>query len=152
MSPPIVKCITKDEREKDGYSSFRQWIEDPKNVYIGNNLHKYAQDCAPSNWINPFHMHYKGEDANKIYESFMRSNGVLLEYLPMLEDKVLGCWCKTGCHGEVIIKLYNEYVTYQGYPFKILDGGGLVPPHWGGTHGGGHDPDGGGFTRDSRHF
>ena len=119
MSPPIVKCITKDEREKDGYSSFRQWIEDPKNVYIGNNLHKYAQDCTPSNWINPFqwinpfHMHYKGEDANKIYESFMRSNGVLLEYLPMLEDKVLGCWCKTGCHGEVIIKLYNEYVTYN---------------------------------------
>ena len=98
MSPPIVKCITKEEREKDGYSSFRQWIEDPKNVYIGNNLHKYAQDCVPSNWINPFqwinpfHMHYKGEDANKIYESFMRSNGVLLEYLPMLEDKVLGCW------------------------------------------------------------
>ena len=43
--------------------------------------------------------------------------------------------------------------TYdQGYPFKILDGGGLVPPHWGGTHGGGHDPDGGGLTRDSRDF
>ena len=43
MSPPIVKCITKEEREKDGYISFWQWIEDPKNVYIGNNLHKYAQ-------------------------------------------------------------------------------------------------------------
>merc|ERR1712215_326229 len=67
----------------------------------------------PFQWINPFHIHYKGEDANTIYESFMRSNGVLLEYLPMLEDKVLGCWCKTGCHGEVIIKLYNEYVTYN---------------------------------------
>ena len=41
----------------------------------------------------------------------MRSNRVLREYLPTLEDKVLGCWCKTGSHGEVIIKLYNEYVT-----------------------------------------
>merc|ERR1712030_67065 len=80
MSPPSVKCITKEEREKNGYSSFRQWIEDLKNVYIGNNLHKYAQDCVPSNWINPFqwinqfHMHYKGEDANKIYESFKQNS------------------------------------------------------------------------------
>jgi len=40
----------------------------------------------------------------------MRRNDVLKEYLSTLEDKVLGRWCKSGCHGEVIMKLYNEYV------------------------------------------
>ena len=28
---------------------------------------------------------------------------------PYLENKVLGCWCESGCHGEVLIKLYHEY-------------------------------------------
>ena len=84
-------CITKEEREKAGYRSFREWIEDPKNFYIGLNVEKYLKDSTPSNWVNPFLMYYGGEDANRLYESFMRSNRVLREYLPTLEDKVLGC-------------------------------------------------------------
>ena len=70
MSPPIVKCITKEEREKDGYISFRQWIEDPKNVYIGSNVQKYAKDYTPSNWVNPFRMYYGGEDRGQTDRGF----------------------------------------------------------------------------------
>ena len=40
MSAPVLKCVAKDQREKDGYKSFKAWIEDPKNVYIGPHLHK----------------------------------------------------------------------------------------------------------------
>ena len=54
MSPPITMCITKEEREKAGYRSFRQWIEDPKNMYIRLNVQKYSKDSTPSNWVNPF--------------------------------------------------------------------------------------------------
>ena len=40
----------------------------------------------------------------------------------------------------------------QGYPYRFWHGGGSVPPHRGGTSGGGQGPDGGGLARDSRHF
>ena len=59
MTPPITMCITTEEREKAGYRSFRQWIEDPKNVYIGSNVQKYLKNSTPSNsrgnWIPPPH-------------------------------------------------------------------------------------------------
>ena len=44
MSAPVLKCIAKVQREKDGYKSFKAWIEDPKNVYIGPHLHKYVKN------------------------------------------------------------------------------------------------------------
>jgi hypothetical protein len=41
MSKPVLKCIAKDQREKDGYKSFNAWIDD---VYIGPHLHKYVKN------------------------------------------------------------------------------------------------------------
>ena len=38
----------------------------------------------------------------------------------------------------------------QGWPYRFWHGGGLVPPHRGGTHGGGQGSDGGGLARNSR--
>ena len=38
----------------------------------------------------------------------------------------------------------------QGCQFRFPYGGGLVPPHRGGTDGGGQRSDGGGLARDSR--
>ena len=32
-----------------------------------------------------------------------------MKQISYLENKVLGCWCESGCHGEVLIKLYHEY-------------------------------------------
>jgi len=64
MSPPISMCITKEEREKAGYRSFRQWIEDLKNVHCVHRT-KCANVCkafTPSNWVNPFKMYYRGKD------------------------------------------------------------------------------------------
>ena len=26
MSPPVLMCVSKEEREKAGYTSFRQWL------------------------------------------------------------------------------------------------------------------------------
>ena len=43
MVPPVLKCIAKEQREKDGYKTFKAWIEDPKNVYIEPHIHKYVQ-------------------------------------------------------------------------------------------------------------
>ena len=64
-------CVSKEEREKAGYTSFREWIEDPRSVYIGANVKKYAPSHIPSHWVNPFYGYYKGEEANKLFESFI---------------------------------------------------------------------------------
>jgi hypothetical protein len=122
MSAPVLKCIAKDQREKDGYKSFKAWIDDPKNVYIGPHLHKYVKNYngKESMWMNPYQAHFPKAEANKLFENFIRSQAVLYNCIPSLTNTVLGCWCEpltssnvevSECHGDVLIKLYNEYVT-----------------------------------------
>ena len=124
MSPPVLKCIAKEQREKDGYKTFKAWIEDPKNVYIGPHLHKYVKNYngKESLWMNPYQAHFPKAEANKLFEELIRSNQILMNSIPSLANKVLGCWCEAlydsngevitlkECHGEVLIGLYNEYV------------------------------------------
>ena len=126
MSAPVLKCIAKDQREKDGYKSFKAWIDDPKNVYIGPHLHKYVKNYngKESMWMNPYQAHFPKAEANKLFENFIRSHAVLYNCIPSLENKVPGCWCEpltssngevitlSECHGDVLIKLYNEYHLY----------------------------------------
>jgi hypothetical protein len=126
MSAPVLKCIAKDHREKDGYKTFKAWIDDSNNVYIGCNLHKYVKNYngKESMWMNPYQAHFPKDEANKLFEKFIRSNEVLMKSIPSLVNKVLGCWCSPlcldgkvstlpDCHGEVLIKLYNEYEMYN---------------------------------------
>ena len=37
----------------------------------------------------------------------------MIEKLTELEHKVLECWCKDNCHGEILIKLYKEFVENE---------------------------------------
>ena len=66
-----------------------------------------------SRWTNPYQGFFHRDKENDLFEKIVRSNEGLMECLPLLEDKVLGCWCKCGCHGEVLIKLYNEHVAQK---------------------------------------
>ena len=56
MSAPIVKCITKEARERDGFSSFKEWCDTPNHIYIGPNIRKYLKDYSKKDslWCNPF--------------------------------------------------------------------------------------------------
>ena len=53
MAPPILKCITKTEREKDGFKSFNEWIHHYNHEYIGCNIHtnvkNYTGKATPAN-------------------------------------------------------------------------------------------------------
>ena len=84
MAAPVLKCIAKDQREKDGYKTFKAWIEDPKNVYIGCNLHKYVKNYngKESMWMNPYQAHFPKDEANKLFEKFIRSDKVLMKSFP----------------------------------------------------------------------
>lgn len=81
---------------------------EPYDIYIGRG----------SIWGNPF-SHKEGTKANHIvstreeavdkYYDYLISNYKLISQIHTLENKVLGCWCKTpknrdiGCHGDILI-------------------------------------------------
>ena len=113
MAPPVLTCISKKQREKHGFTTFKEWIEKYNHEYIGPSLHKYVRNyCGKeSMWSNPYQSNFAREEANALFEKFVRSNEVLMKCIPQLENKVLGCWCDSDCHGEVLIKLYIEHVA-----------------------------------------
>ena len=122
MNPPILKCITKEAREKDGFTSFKDWYNTPNHIYIGSNIRKYLKDYnkKDSLWCNPFKYYdLTKNQANEFFEAFVRSNPFMILQLEELESKVLGCWCSENCHGEILIKLYDELVEKKNFqPYK----------------------------------
>ncbi len=82
---------------------------EPYDVYIGRG----------SIWGNPF-THLDGptkaqfkvktrEEAVQRYAEWIQTQPQLLEQLPQLRGKVLGCFCAPKkCHGEVLAKLADS--------------------------------------------
>lgn len=68
---------------------------EPYDVYIGRG----------SKWGNPFRIGEDGDREEVIskYEAYIMSRRDLLDSLPELQGKVLGCWCKPkACHGDIL--------------------------------------------------
>jgi len=64
-----------------------------------------------SKWGNPYiiGVHGTRKEVIQLYENYIRNNKELMNSLPELESKVLGCWCKPKpCHGDVLVKLLEE--------------------------------------------
>ena len=71
------------------------------DVYIGR----------PSRWGNPFIIGKDGDREEVIvkYEQWLKSQPQLVESLPELRKKRLGCFCAPKmCHGDVLARLANE--------------------------------------------
>jgi hypothetical protein len=74
------------------------------DVYIGRG----------SKWGNPFVMKdWSDEERNRVcdeYEKWFYTQQHLVDSLPELKDKILGCWCKNlggggkSCHGDILVK------------------------------------------------
>lgn len=89
--PKVVHC------KKEGF-----------DVYIGRG----------SKWGNPFshkegtlaeHVVGSREEAIAKYEEYLLNNQELVDALPELKGKVLGCWCKPkACHGDVLLRMANS--------------------------------------------
>ena len=78
----------------------------PYDIYIGRG--------QGSIWGNPY-SHKEGtlaefkvssrKEAIEKYEKYLLSRQDLLDKLPELKGKVLGCWCApSSCHGDVLKK------------------------------------------------
>ena len=73
---------------------------DAYDVYIGRRL----GDLKGSIWANPFKVsqYGRGNTIDK-YKAYLKQQPKLLEQLPKLSGKRLGCWCKPeACHGDVL--------------------------------------------------
>ena len=70
------------------------------DVYIGR----------PSKWGNPFVIGRDGtrDDVIARYEAWLLEQPELVDTLPELAGKTLGCWCAPrACHGDVLARLAN---------------------------------------------
>lgn len=76
-------------------------MTDRFDVYIGR----------PTKWGNPFRV---GKDGNRkeVIEKFywyLKDSEYLLNRIPLLVGKSLGCYCKPKpCHGDAIIRVMRE--------------------------------------------
>ena len=64
-----------------------------------------------SKWCNPYAVKKYGlKECLRMYEAHVRRTPELLEAIPSLSGHTLGCWCKGkhACHGDVLVKLFNE--------------------------------------------
>ena len=73
----------------------------PYDIYIGRG----------SPFGNPFEI---GKDGNRDeviakYEAYLMGKPELLDKIPELKNKVLGCFCKPQrCHGDILARLANN--------------------------------------------
>lgn len=106
----FVINVKKESLQAHGYKDFQDWAKQPNHVYIGRDMSIYVSGATGSKWQNPFHIKkYGHEQCLVMYEKYIRTS-VLYEQLSELRGKQLGCWCHPAkCHGDVLIKLLNEY-------------------------------------------
>ena len=86
----------------------------PFDVYIGRRHKDFPMG---SKWGNPYVRGKDGTSAEVLaqYKQHVLSTPELLESLPELEGKILGCWCKVAndpmrpCHGDILIQILEEF-------------------------------------------
>ena len=119
MSPPIVQNISKGNRERAGYSSFKEWYMRKDNLYISRNASKYlGREVPESKWASPFIVlnrklgdeKWVQEALQRNYERYIKSDDFLMASLHELKSQKLGCWCSSPdfCHGSILRKLYLQ--------------------------------------------
>jgi hypothetical protein len=77
---------------------------DSFDVYIGRG----------SKWGNPFiiGIHGSRQEVIELYRQYVEEHENLMNSIPELCGKVLGCYCKPlACHGDVLAEMANELET-----------------------------------------
>lgn len=86
--------------------------KEPYDLYIGRA--NYHLNLEQSKWANPFHLKREADRPQVLadYEEHVEDSPELIASLHELEGLTLGCYCSPKlCHGNVLIKLYEKYVT-----------------------------------------
>lgn len=110
MAPHCVS-LKKASLQSRGYTSFSDWNSDPNHVYIGRDMSHHIPEALGSKWGNPHIISKKCnlDQCLKRYEDHIRNDPDLFHAVLELGGKEIGCWCKPSpCHGDVLIKIFNE--------------------------------------------
>lgn len=109
---PTVVCL----RRRNGV------IVQDCDLYIGRRCNFGGWDLPASVFANPYKMHMVSDAPERRrvieeYEQYVRNNPDLMELIPHLAGKTLGCWCSPApCHGDVLVKLFVEWRLTQSQP------------------------------------
>ena len=102
-------CLKAKSLHEAGSTSFQDWAFYAHHVYIGR--HNKFTGAMASKWQNPYKLQdYSRSDSLLLFEWKVRSDSFLMNSLPELEAKTLGCYCylTLPCHGQILIKLFKE--------------------------------------------
>jgi len=86
------------------------------DVYIGRACFRGGWRLKQSKWHNPISVKKAGsaKAAVKAFDKYIRAKPELLDAIPELYGKRLGCWCKrtiaNECHGDVLVALARERI------------------------------------------
>ena len=107
-----VVNIRKANLKKLGYKDFTDWNSRPNTLYVGRNMTFYVPGTKKSKWCNPFSAKKMGrEKCIEEFEKYLKANKDLMDALPELQNKQLGCWCSPeACHADVLAKMANKLV------------------------------------------
>ena len=91
------------------------WLSDRDHVYIGRKT-KFLRG---SKWGNPYIIskNLYRKQAVQRYNTYLSNNQELLQSLPELRGKTLGCWCVPRlCHGHIIKQRLVDSPTSNSVP------------------------------------
>ena len=84
-----------------------KWMTHPENIYIGRACRGWPHKSI---WENIYNInYYKRKTSLMLYKDYVKNNKSLMDALPMLFSKTLGCWCTPQkCHGNILSELLEE--------------------------------------------
>lgn len=127
MSTPTLISLKK-EALKARDLTFMKWLKKETSIYISSQAMKYAKAEQDSQWMpvdlscKLFNRDITQAEFDEAYEQHVRDT--LWEQLPTLAGLEMGCWCedahlpKSGCHGQILIRLYDEYTRKEEEKMK----------------------------------
>ena len=83
-------------------------------------MNVYVKGTEKSKWCNPFPVKKYGlKKCLEKYENYILSNEELMNDIPELYGKILGCWCREVemenieseiCHGDILVKIIKNKI------------------------------------------
>lgn len=119
--PATAVCIAVASLRKGGYSDLDNWIQDPKNLYVGRHGRIFITDPVTkdkrifhypaSKWANPYKVgrDHTLEQSIDLYVKHLNDSR-LINDIHELRGKRLGCFCDQSeiCHAQVLADLANQ--------------------------------------------
>ena len=105
-------CVKVNNLRKLGYNSFKEWLSNPSNKYVGRHgrifIDKKIFPYKGSEFCNPFKVGKDGtlEEVVDKYEKYLDSNKELSSKLFTLKSCNLGCFCDNNqiCHVDILLE------------------------------------------------